>query len=209
VKKSKKLKIFLMSGISFILLVFILLPILGHAWRKRHPFDFPSVVPASHWKFYASDGGGFRVLFPGVPEYTNVIVSASGVDISQPCFFVWADRQTEYTVNYGDYPKSLKKLKPEKQFDIYQSGVADAIGKIVYQKDAKFEDYPARDFEFVAGGKANYSGRVRLILVDERLFQLMIIFLTKNPHQNDFKIFFDSFAVTKNKTNNLSQVLTN
>jgi len=147
----------------------------------------------SKWKSFSSAEGKFSVWFPGVPDVTNVILTVSNVDFSEPCYFVWADAQTEYAVNYGDYPKGLEKLKPEQQFDICQSGVAGKVGKIVYQKDLKFGDYPARDFEFVAGGKANYSGRIRLILTGERLYQIVVIFLTGNPHPTDGDIFLNSF----------------
>ena len=55
-------------------------------------------------------------------------------------------------------------------------------GKIVFQQEIKLEDYPGREFEFAAGGKANYSGRIRVFLVGRRLYVLTVVFLTANPH---------------------------
>ena len=195
--KSKGLKVFLSAGIIGFLFIFVFLPMLGHAWRKRHPVNFPSVVPANQWKFFASEEGGFRVLFPGSPQETNVIINTTATNMTMPCFFAWADRQTEYAVNYCDLPKALKKLSPKEQFDIDQSGLAENIGNVVTQRDFTFDNFPARDFEFVVGGKGNFSGRIRLILVEDRLYQIEVIFLTKNPHEGDFKIFFDSFSFKK------------
>jgi hypothetical protein len=193
-KKFKKVAI---VGIAFILFIFVLLPLIGHAYRQHHPVNYPSVIPASQWKFFASKEGGFRVLFPGSPQETNVTINATATNIIMPCFFVWADRQTEYAVNYGDYPKNLKRLSPKDQFDLSQAGVAKKFGNVLIERDYSFENFPARDFEFVVGGKGNFSGKVRLILVDERLYQIMVIFLTKNPHLDDFKNFFDSFSIQK------------
>lgn len=197
----KKLQIVALIGMVFLgVLAFTLL--LGHEWRRSHPVVYPSVVPADQWKRFTSDEGRFSIRFPGRPEMTNVVLDIStNYSITQPCFFVWADRQTEYAVNYTDYPKALQKnleeLGPEKQFDLSQATVAAAFGKIVNQRDIKFRDFPGREFEFVAGGKANFSGRVRLILVNDRLYQIMVIFLARNPHPDDFKIFFASFSIPK------------
>ena len=194
-QKSKRLKVFLLAGIAAFLFIFVFLPVLGHAWRKKHPVNIPSVVPASQWKYFASEEGRFRVLFPGSPQETNLIINTTATNITMPCFFVWADRQTEYAVNYGDYPKALKKSSPKEQFDLSQAGMAEKFGNVLTQRDYSFENFPARDFKFVVGGKGNFSGNVRLILVDERLYQIMVIFLTKNPHEDDFKTFFDSLSL--------------
>ncbi len=197
----KKLKIVALIGIVF-LGVLAFTPLLGHEWIRSHPAVYPSVVPAGQWKRFTSDEGRFSIRFPGRPEMTNVVINVStNYSITQPCFFVWADRQTEYAVNYADYPKALQinieRLGPQKQFDLSQAAVAAAYGKIVSQRDIKFGDFPGREFEFVAGGKANFSGKVRLILVNHRLYQIIIIFLTRNPHPDDFKVFFSSFSIPK------------
>ena len=193
-RKSKWIKILASIGIT-ILIVFVVIPPFTRRWYKNHAIKYAPAVPTSNWKKFSSDEGKFSVWFPGEPEETNVVISTSDINVSQPCFFVWADRQTEYAVNYCDYPKIVEKLKPEQQFDISQAGVAKAFGQIVYQQNVKFGEYPGRDFEFVAGGKANFSGRVRLIFANGRLYQLMVIFLTANPHSADRDIFFNSFKI--------------
>ena len=98
-------------------------------------------------------------------------------------------------MGYGDWPKNLEKLKPEQIFDIDQKGVATEVGKIVYQKNIVFANYPGREFEYVVEGKVRYSGRVRLILAGDRLYQMIVIFMTANPHSADREIFFNSFRV--------------
>jgi hypothetical protein len=195
-KKSKKVRIVVLIGILFaIFFVVIFLPLLGRAWRKNHPVNYASVVPANKWKRFASDEGGFSIRFPGTPEETNVLVKVAAGEFEMPCYFVWADVQTEYAVNYVDYPRNVDKLGTEKIFDLSMASVAGAFGKIVFYRDMSFKGYPAREFEFVAGGRANFSGRVRLILVHQRLYQILVIFLTQNPHRDDFRVFFESLSL--------------
>jgi len=199
VQKSKKFKTITLFGIAFLgILAFSYL--LGHEWKRSHSVVYPSAVPTGHWKRFTSDEGRFSIQFPGKPEITNAVLDIStNYSITQPCFFVWADRQTEYVVNYTDYPealqKNLERLGPQQQFDLSQAAVAKRFGNILNQSDTTLGDNPGREFEFVAGGKANFSGQVRLFLVHQRLYQIMVIFLTQNPHPKDFKIFFDSFAL--------------
>jgi hypothetical protein len=107
------------------------------------------------------------------------------------------DKRNEYAVNYCDYPESLK-LTPNQQFDLSQAAVSKKFGKIVFQKDLKLGDDPGREFEFVVDGKGNFSGRVRIILAEKRLYQMMVIFLTVNPHPADRATFFNSFKIQAN-----------
>lgn len=110
-------------------------------------------------------------------------------------FMVEPDIQTAYGINYNDYPAAVDVNHPQKLFDQCQASIVGEEGKIVVQREMKIQDYPARELEFQAGGKANYSGRVRLILVGHRIYGLVAIFLTANPHPSERQKFFDSFSL--------------
>lgn len=191
-QKIKKLRTFALVGI--ILVVFFIVPLFARKWTRNFANENSSVIPTDEWKQFLCTAGRFSIWFPGNPELTNVTTSVSGGDISMHCFFVW-NRQTEYAVNFSEDPINLKKFKPEQTFDICQAGVAKELGKIVYQKDMTIEGYPARDFEYNVVGKVNYSGRTRLILVNDHLYQLVFIFLPVNPRPTDRDTFFDSFRL--------------
>jgi hypothetical protein len=193
----KVIKILGLILIALVLLALLLRPVIRYEIIKNHWIKFPSVIPTSEWKKFSSPEGKFSVWFPGIPDLTNDVVTVSNIDLPLPCYFIW-NRQTEYAVGYGDWPKNLKKLKPEQIFDIDQKGVATEVGKIVYQRNIEFTNYPGREFEYVVEGKVHYSGRVRLILVDDRLYAMIVIFLTANPHTTDRDIFFNSFSLQKN-----------
>jgi hypothetical protein len=191
--KSKWIKILVSIGVV-LLIVFVVIPPFTRKWYRNHYSKYAPPASTSSWKKFSSSEGKFSVWFPGTPEYTNVTVGTHLGDIQQPCFFVWVDPQNEYAVGYCDYPENLK-LTSNQQFDAGQASITKKFGKIVFQQNIKFEDYPARDFEFVAGGRANFSGRVRLILKNDRLYQIMVIFLTANPHPSDRDVFFNSFRL--------------
>jgi hypothetical protein len=111
--KLKKIRIITLVGIAFVLLIFVILPLIGHAYRTHH-FNYPSVIPIKNWKRFSSDEGKFSVLFPGTPEGTNDLIKTSFGEIRMQTFFVWSDIQTEYAVNYNDNPKIVEKLSPNK-----------------------------------------------------------------------------------------------
>jgi hypothetical protein len=139
----------------------------------------------------------FLGLFPGLPkEKTSVEQTAAG-EIEVHSFIVEPNIQTAYGINYNDIPPKLNLSNPEPLFDGGQSATIGETGAITTQRSMKFKGYPAREFEFKAGGKANYSGKVRLILVGRRLYNLVTVFLTENPHASDAEKFFDSFSIIK------------
>src|SRR6185312_5938842 len=177
----KAIKFFALGLIALILLAILLRPVIRYEIVKNHWIKFPSVIPTSEWEKFSSPEGKFSVWFPGIPDLTNDVVTVSNIDLPLPCYFIW-NRQNEYTVNYSDLPKNLEKLKPEQIFDISQKAVGTEVGKIVYQKDIAFANYPGREFEYAVDGKIKYSGRVKLILVGDRLYQMIVIFLTADPH---------------------------
>jgi hypothetical protein len=194
--KLKKLKLVALLGIALICFIFIFLPLLGHKWGTRHSISRTSVVALDKWERFKSEEGRFSIRFPGTPEAdTNIVESKIGL-IPVVSFYVWADIQTQYAVNYSDNPEPAKKLTTSQQFDAGMGGVENKLGKITSYHDFSFGTYPAREFNFTGRGKANFSGTVRLILASGRLYQIMVVFLTKDPHQDDFKVFFDSFSIS-------------
>jgi hypothetical protein len=190
----RTIKIVMFVGIALVLSVFLLRPLIRHEALKNHWIKYPSIIPTKDWKRFTSDEGKFSVWFPGVPDLTNDVISVSNVSVSQPCYFVW-NRQNEYAVIYSDLPKNLERFKPEQKFDISQKAVGAKLGKIVYQKNIEFANYPGRDFEYAVDGKIKYSGRVRLILVGDRLYGLIVIFWTGDPHTADRDTFLSSFRL--------------
>jgi hypothetical protein len=195
-RKSKWIKILASVGIVF-LIIFVVIPPFTRKWYRNHSIKYAPPASTSSWKKFSSPAGKFSVWFPGTPEFTNIIANTPLGDIQQSYFFVWVDKQDEYAVSYCDYPEKLK-LTPNQQFDLSQAAVAKKFGEIVFQQDIKLGDNLGREFEFAVRGKGNFSGRVRIILAEKRLYQMMVIFLTVNPHPADRATFLNSFKILAN-----------
>ena len=193
-QKHKKIRIFALAIGVLLLFFFIFIPLLGHignSYLDRHP----SEIPPSNWKKFSSDEGKFSVLFPGTPEEKVEPVSGSFGNAEIHYFAVWADKQTLYGINYSDSSKYLK-VNPQELFKKTQNlTVENQKGTIVFEQETTVDGFPAKEFEFIAGGKANSSFRIREILVGQRVYEVITVFLTTNPHPVNRDIFFNSFHV--------------
>jgi len=167
--------------------------------QKDNDSQSRSPAPAiNHWKRFSSADGNFSVLFPGTPQEKRQTERTPIGEIELHCFIVEADRQTAYGVNYSDIPQSANLRDPQKFFDRSQALTAGEKGKILFQQEIKLGNSPGREFKFSKGGKSNYSGRVRLFLVGHRLYELVAIYLTINPHPVEREAFFNSFSLPPN-----------
>jgi hypothetical protein len=159
------------------------------------------------WKTFTSKSGKFSALFPGTPKQSITPQPTVAGKIDVHSFIVETDAVNAFGINYSDFPETLNLSNPGALFDGAQTTTAGERGAIVTQQTMKFKGYPAREFEFKPGGKANYSGRVRLILVGRRIYSLVVIFLTANPHPEERTKFFESFSVGgQNKNSNTDRV---
>ena len=195
-RKSKWIKILTSVGIVF-LIVFVVIPPFTRRWSRNHLMKYAPPVPVNSWKKFTSAEGEFSAWFPGTPEETTQPLHNLMGDIEARCFAVEADIQDFYGVLYADIPPAADLKNPTYLFDRAQAMEANqnGSGKIVFQQEIKLENYSGREFEFAAGGKANYSGRVRILLVGRRLYVLTVVFLTRNPHPEDRANFFNSFKL--------------
>jgi hypothetical protein len=187
------------AGVALVLPVFLLRPLIRHEAIKNHWITYPSIIPTKNWKRFTSDEGKFSVWFPGTPEETNLFLDAPFGKVQEHIFYVNLNPENSYAVGYCNSPKfsEFSKSSESKEFlKKCQEVIAEQEGRrIVYQKEIMIKNYPARDFEYVEGGKGNYSARIRYILVGDRIYAVFVVFLTANPHKLDRATFFESFSL--------------
>ena len=130
-------------------------------------------------------------------SWSNVVVS-----VEERIFYVNPNVQNAFAVGYSDSPifSRMGKLPDPQEFLKKSQSlvVSEAKGKVVFEQESKFGDYPAREFEYAAGGKANYSARVKYILVGPRVYSIYVVFLTTSPYPEERAIFFNSFKIFTN-----------
>src|SRR5208337_2316122 len=197
-RKSKRIKILTFIGVVF-LIVFVVIPPFARKWYRSHLKKYAPRVPTSKWKKFSSSEGKFSIWFPGTPVETNQFITNSIMAAEEHLFYVNADIQDEYAVAYCDnrkFEEFIKNGRAQEFLDKSESiVVAEANGKILSEQKTTFEGYPAREFEYKAGGKANYSVKVKYAMIRQRVYSLMAVFMTGNPYPEDRTTFFKSFQL--------------
>lgn len=164
-----------------------------HVDPSKSPIADPA-SPLYGWEKFASAEGKFSVIFPNRPQEVQTNEQAGSGKIQLHAFASESDAHNVYSVTYYDVPRVtdpkmlLAKLE--------QAMVSNDNGKIASYHPLQVGNYPATEFEYVAGGKANYSGKVRLIAVGQRAYALSVLFITVNPpKQEESDAFFNSFTL--------------
>jgi len=107
--------------------------------------------------------------------------------------------QNAFLVTYCDSLKFEEFTKNGRAQEFFGKSesivVAEANGNILSEQKTTFGSYPAIEFEYKAGGKANYSVKVEYVMIGQRVYSLMAVFMTGNPYPEDRTTFFNSFRL--------------
>jgi hypothetical protein len=143
---------------------------------------------------YRSDDGNFTILFPGEPakEMQSVNTLAGKIDF---VMYRAGSKKSGFVVGYCDYPQEvIKDSNPKKMLDGAMDGAAGNVrGKIVKEMELDFHGYPGREIEIKL--PRNTTIRARLILINNRLYQMMVISPSADILEEKGTKFLDSFSV--------------
>lgn len=162
------------------------------------PVPSPTVAAAnSKWKVFASTEGEFSVELPGTPTPSKNKTNTAVGPIDIHMFTVSGSDGSAWIANYSDYPAALAKLsKPETILQGSMNGAVEAVGGTIKTKEKITVDgFPGREFAASARQGLDYTGRI--ILADNRLYQLTLVYLPGTVSQADVRKFFDSLKITK------------
>jgi hypothetical protein len=186
-----------LTGIVLFVYAFSFRLLISYETLKNHWVKYPSIIPTQNWKYFSSKDGQFSALFPEVPVSTNVSEWISEENMEMHLFYAEADVDDWFGVGFVDNPMFAKTeiVQNSQQFleKAQMITVSNETGRLVFQKELRSDGFPAREFEYVAGGKANYSVHFKLILVGSRMYEIYVIYLTANPLAEDQEIFLNSF----------------
>jgi hypothetical protein len=158
------------------------------------PTNTPAGTSGS-WETFASEDGGFSVLFPGKPtESSNTMNSELG-ELTLHTFSYSNSNGQGYNVSYNDYPTDTVN---EDSKDVL-NGVVTGVGKtntLVTQQTTTQQGHPGVVAEFEAPG-SNYIF-YKGIMVKNRLYQLAVVTpaADKETNKPDAMKFIDSFELT-------------
>jgi hypothetical protein len=140
--------------------------------------------------------GGFSVRFPGKPkENTQTTKSAIG-ELSVYTATVATTEGNVFLVSYTDFPAGT--VKPETHAALFD-GVREGLkkdGKVVSEKDLAVgpDKLPGREIHIE---KNKQSLRFRVVIRENRLFQVAVVGSDEFVKGKDAAAFLDSFEVTK------------
>lgn len=150
----------------------------------------------SGWIQYVSDNGKFQVHFPKKPvEQQPQQFEIPNGDPLQVSEFK-AHKEAEFSVSYLDLPKKWKLFSA----NTLLKGAIKVVqehrpgAQLLDKKLVKHKNYPAMDFKMKEGEK-EIEGR--LILVDNTLYKLWVIYSPDTPREQQHEVFLDSFELSK------------
>ena len=147
---------------------------------------------------YSPKDGNFSVRFPGKPkESTQATKTDLGTLNVFTATYASSDGST-YMVSYTDFP--AEAARPENRDALYD-GMRDELkkdGKVLTAKDKEIgaKKLPGREID-IEREKGKQRLRFRVVLHDNRLYQVAVIGTARFVEGKDATGFLESFEVTK------------
>lgn len=161
---------------------------------------FAGAAGAQPGEMYASPEGKYTVKFPGKPKVAPPQTTKSAIGDLRVNVATYATADANvYMVSYTDFPAAAVKAENHKTlFDGVQDGVKGSKGELVSEKELTFgpDKLPAREL-IVDKDKGKQRVRLRVVLRDNRLYQVAVIGTAEFVSGKDATAFIDSLDLTK------------
>ena len=153
----------------------------------------------SVWQPFASGEGGFSILLPGTPERVQQTLDTDLGRIELTGFATLRPEEAAYLALYADLPSKINvRDNPDAVNELLDGGaeyyVNESNGQLLSKKNITIENFPGRELRVMLPN--NVVARHRLILVKNRLYQLVVITPKEEHLQGSINGFFDSFQLT-------------
>jgi hypothetical protein len=173
----------------------------GDADRFFATFQFigtaASVAPAPPgWKVFAPSDGRFSVLMPGLPVSEQQTFATKSGNMVLYLFNLDRGRMNErFSVQYTDYPEQFLKEARSADTVLTKASTVDAFnigGTVVSEKSFPLGRYPGRELQVE---NAELAMRIRLYLVDQRLYKVVATWPRSRSFSEDDERFLASFRL--------------
>lgn len=146
------------------------------------------------WKQYSSAAGRFSVGFPNKPQTSEDKMNANGIPTTVHTFAADLGARA-FIVSYNDYPmKALAGSDPRDLLVGAEKGALNNVqGKLIDDQAFKFGNYHARSYAVKVQG--DHVVRANMIMVGNRLYQILVVVPTAEADSADVKKFFGSFEL--------------
>ncbi len=158
------------------------------------------LTPQPAWTEFTSTEGRFSVWMPGAPnQQTQPVTTDSGsIDL---IVFTAEDRSGGYAVMYSDFPGGVSPANANAVLETtMQGGVSNMQGTLLRQSNITLRGYAGREIQVDVPAQNSQPASLltaRYYLVDNRLYQLLVITHKDQPTSDALRKFFDSFNLIK------------
>ncbi len=166
-------------------------------WSLTLPLLLGATQESPAWETFTSKEGAFSVKFPCAPAEERQKVKTATGQLNVAVFLAEDKNDASYVVSFSDLPEAeTKKGMEQKRLDFARDGaVTRARGKLRSEKAIELVGYPGR--ELVIESAAELVLRVRIFVVNRRLYQVMAVGPGAVVLHRDGTFFLDSFRLNK------------
>lgn len=150
------------------------------------------------WVDFSPRGGKCTVKLPGKPKDMTKEIDAGGTKLKVNIWGYEQGADGAYLISYTDFPEgTIDPDDTDAFFDRVQGGiVSSGKGKMTSSKNSKFQKkYAARDIKYTVP-TIKGTGRVKMIIVGDRLYQLMALGNEDFMDSDEIEFYFTSFKLT-------------
>ncbi len=153
-----------------------------------------SGVQIQSWQTLNSKEGRFKIDFPGKPANQSQPVTLP--NLTSTTLYMWTleTPTNNYMTGYNDYPDALVRINSETLLKGARDGAISMTGgKFKSEKKISYGVFPGREVTYMVGGDKTIIQRI--YIVNNRLYQMAVGFITGKEAPNDTAKFFNSFVV--------------
>ncbi len=167
-----------------------------------------SFLSAQDWITVEPDGGGFSVEMPGQPQKMKKEIPSEAGNITLH-FFIYEEKEGGYIVTYNDYPESVvQTLDLDSLYNnAARTALKSAKGTLMSKDTIRYQGFRGVELKYTVPG--NVVVRSRYFLVNNRLFQIMLLGSEENVYNSFGEWFFNSFKIKKSEMLTLAERLFN
>lgn len=150
------------------------------------------------WKDFSSPEGKFSVLMPGTPQnHTQALNTPIGPVTTYA--FVYSNKDAAFGVSYTDYPEALMQgLDAQKILDGARNGQLSAKSgsTLISESPISLNSYPGREVQMTTPeGDGKHAVRNHMYMVNNRLYQVMVVMPRDELFSKNAVKFMDSFKL--------------
>lgn len=147
------------------------------------------------WKQFVSGDGNFSVEAPGDPEVEDSPIETPLGNLTIR-MYVWDLGDIAYLAAYVDYPHEIFDYQtPQELLDYAADGAVEGVsGSLISKTPISYEQHPGLELKINAPAD-DATAIARIYLVDNRLYQVLVVTYIGEEKPEKTARFLDSFKI--------------